>query len=395
MDDLIEHDGPAPAPVAAPETAQLFETAAAPLPLSFSGSGAEYFRIWVVNLLLSVATLGIYSAWAKTRRLQYFYRNTHLAGASFDFRGDPKAILRGRLVAVALLGAYHYAFGFSRTTGIVIVTLLLLGLPFMMRSALRFRLSNTWYRGLPFGFNGGIGKAYQVYLLPIALVVVPSALAALALDPRLLGGFFLLYLLWPLMHGAMRSYQHRHLAYGDQQASFPLSFARLALPYLQGFLISIALMLILGIVLGIAGAIIGVVSTAGGAGKKDINMGMAVVIGIGIVLFYLSLLMIGPFVMVRLNNRAWSATSFPGVHIDCRMKVWGYFKLQFVNVLLILLTLGLFRPFAAVRTWRYRVEHLRIEAPAGFEQATGAAQRRPAAATGDGVADFIGVDLSW
>ena len=52
-------------------------------------------------------------------------------------------------------------------------------------------------------------------------------------------------------------------------------------------------------------------------------------------------------------------------------------------------------PFAAVRTWRYRIEHLRIDAPEGFEQATHAARRRPAAAAGDGVADFIGVDLSW
>jgi uncharacterized membrane protein YjgN (DUF898 family) len=144
MDDLIAYDGPAPTPAPAPESAYLLETAPAALPLSFTGSGAEYFRIWVVNLLLSVATLGIYSAWAKTRRLQYFYRNTQLAGAGFDFRGDPKAILRGRLLAVALLGAYHYAFGFSRATGIAIVALLLLALPFMMRSALRFRLANTW-----------------------------------------------------------------------------------------------------------------------------------------------------------------------------------------------------------------------------------------------------------
>jgi len=76
---------------------------AAPLAFAFSGSGAEYFRIWIVNLLLTVVTLGIYSAWAKTRRLQYFYRNTRLADASFDFRGDPKAILRGRILAVLLL----------------------------------------------------------------------------------------------------------------------------------------------------------------------------------------------------------------------------------------------------------------------------------------------------
>jgi len=384
MDDLIDHGSTGAAFAPAPSQTPL------PLPLSFSGTGAEYFRIWIVNLLLTVATLGIYSAWAKTRRLQYFYRNTHLAGASFDFRGDPKAILRGRLLALAVLGLYHYAFGFSRTTGIAIVALLLLGLPFMMRSALRFRLSNTWYRGLRFGFSGGIGKAYLVYLLPMALIVVPSALAALALDPKALGGFFVLYLLWPLMHGAMRAYQQRHLVYGNQQSRFTLSFARLAVPYLQGFLVSLAIILIFVVVIGILGAVLGV-----GGGKKNVNMGFMVVFGIGIVLFYLSLLLIGPFVAVRLNNRAWSATSFPGVLIDCRMTVWGYFKLQFVNVLLTLLTLGLFRPFAAVRTWRYRVEHLRIDAPDGFEQATHAVQRRPAAATGDGAADFLGVDLSW
>jgi uncharacterized membrane protein YjgN (DUF898 family) len=148
----------------APSSAAPAAAFAAPSPLvfGFSGSGAEYFRIWIVNLLLTVATFGIYSAWAKTRRLQYFYRNTHLAGASFDFRGNPKAILHGRLLAVALAAAYHYAFGFSATAGAVTVGLLLLGLPFVMRSALRFRLSNTWYRGLPFGFAGGVKGAYLI-----------------------------------------------------------------------------------------------------------------------------------------------------------------------------------------------------------------------------------------
>lgn len=376
MDDLIEHDRPAPAAEPAP--------APGPLALSFTGSGAEYFRIWVVNLLLTVATLGIYSAWAKTRRLQYFYRNTHLAGASFDFLGNPKAILRGRVLAVALLTAYHYAFGFSRNTGLAIVGLLLLGLPFMMRSALRFRLSNTWYRGLPFGFAGGIKQAYLVYLPPIALFVVPSALLAFGLDPKTIGLFFLLYVLWPLMHGAMKRYQHRHLMYGDQVADFPLSSGRLALPYLHAFLLSLAT-----IVLAIAAmaALYGFTRKGGAVGLLPFMLGAG--------LFYLAILLTGPYVLVRMNNRAWSATAFPGVGIDCRMRVRGYLKLQVVNVLLTVLTLGLFRPFAAVRTWRYRVEHLHVDAPEGFEQATRSAQRRPVAAAGDGVADFLGVDLSW
>jgi hypothetical protein len=65
------------------------------LRLTFTGSGAEYFRIWVVNLLLTLATLGIYSAWAKVRRLQYFDRNTQLAGATFDFHGAPRPCCAG------------------------------------------------------------------------------------------------------------------------------------------------------------------------------------------------------------------------------------------------------------------------------------------------------------
>lgn len=51
-----------------------------PLRVRFCGSGSEYFRIWIVNLLLTIVTLGIYSAWAKVRTLQYFYRNTQLGG---------------------------------------------------------------------------------------------------------------------------------------------------------------------------------------------------------------------------------------------------------------------------------------------------------------------------
>ncbi|MGH8034242.1 MAG: DUF898 family protein, partial [Lysobacterales bacterium] len=32
--------------------------------IEFTGSGSEYFRIWVVNLLLLLVTFGIYYPWA-------------------------------------------------------------------------------------------------------------------------------------------------------------------------------------------------------------------------------------------------------------------------------------------------------------------------------------------
>jgi uncharacterized membrane protein YjgN (DUF898 family) len=358
----------------------------APLRFGFSGSGAEYFRIWIVNLLLSVATLGIYSAWAKTRRLQYFYRNTHLAGASFDFRGNPLAILRGRLLAVVLLAAYHYAFGFSAMAGATTVIVLVAGLPFMMRSALRFRLSNTWYRGLPFGFGGDTGAAYRVYSLPMAMFILPGALVALMPETPMVRAIFLLYLCWPLMHGAMKSYQHGNLMYGDQRAEFGATTTELAAPYVGAVVAGIVLAVLYGVTVYAA------TSTAIAGPGKIVGPVMIVV---AVLLLYLFFILAALFVMVRMNNMAWSDTSFPGVLIVSAMRLRSYFRLQVVNVLLTILTLGLYRPFAAVRTWRYRLAHAHVEAPGGFEAATGLAGRRPVSAAGDGSAEFLGLDLSW
>jgi len=131
--------------------------------------------------------------------------------------------------------------------------------------------------------------------------------------------------------------------------------------------------------------------------KTGPNSGMlaALSVGAGVLAFYAALLLGGVVVQVRMNNLAWSATAFPGVRIACDIKARSYLWLQVVNVVLILLTLGLFRPFAAVRTWRYRVAHLHVHAPEGFEQATLQAARPSQAAAGDGFADFLGFDLSW
>ena len=46
------------------------------LQIEFTGSGSEYFRIWIVNLLLMFVTFGIYYPWAKVWRLCYFHANS-------------------------------------------------------------------------------------------------------------------------------------------------------------------------------------------------------------------------------------------------------------------------------------------------------------------------------
>ena len=60
----------------------------------FRGDGFEYFKIWIVNILLTIVTLGIYSAWATVRNHRYFYSNLYLDGNNFSYLAEPMQILR-------------------------------------------------------------------------------------------------------------------------------------------------------------------------------------------------------------------------------------------------------------------------------------------------------------
>ena len=70
-------------------------------PFDFTGNAKEWFGIWIVNLLLSIVTLGIYSAWAKVRHKKYFYNHTYVEGRNFDYHATGKQILIGRLIVIA------------------------------------------------------------------------------------------------------------------------------------------------------------------------------------------------------------------------------------------------------------------------------------------------------
>lgn len=166
-------------------------------PFQFTGSGGDYFRIWIVNIALTIVTLGIYSAWAKVRRLQYFHRNTRVAGSSFDYHGSPIAILEGRLVAFALLVMYNVAEKFDYRIALLVALPIAIALPWMLRQSLRFRLHYSSWRGLRFAFHGRLGGAYLVFMLwPILAVLT-------------------LGLLGPMWHQRLKRYQHDHSAFGS------------------------------------------------------------------------------------------------------------------------------------------------------------------------------------
>ena len=185
------------------------------LPFIFTGKGSEYFSIWIVNLALSIVTLGIYSAWAKVRKLQYLYRNTSLAGSSFDYHGNPIAILKGRGIALAALIGMQLALQFAPIVGLVLLLLIFGVMAWMIKRSLQFKLYNSSYRGLRFSFHGSTGGAYRVFL---GLTVAAALL-----------GF-----LWPYTHHQIKSYQQNNSRYGQTDFTFSGTVGQFYKVYLIG-----------------------------------------------------------------------------------------------------------------------------------------------------------------
>lgn len=140
-----------------------------PTPFRFTGETGEYFRIWIVNLLLTMITLGAYSAWAKVRKQRYFYGNTELDGSPFDYLADPLSILKGRLIALAIFVLYATVAYFFPMSEPLFGVALFLAVPWLVVRALRFNAANSMHRNLRFNFDGGYGDAITAFILwPIA-----------------------------------------------------------------------------------------------------------------------------------------------------------------------------------------------------------------------------------
>lgn len=385
---LAGSNEPAAGDAAIPVTAEIVQREAQPL--RFTGSGKEYFRIWAVNLALTVLTLGVYSAWAKVRRLQYFYRHTLLDDAAFDYVASPVAILRGRIVAVALFVLYYLAFDFSAIAGLLVTLLLAIALPWLLWQSSRFKACNTRYRGLSFGFEGRLGEAYRTYLPPIIVLLSPSAIAAFLLGMKSqmwLGLLSLLGLLaLPVFHALFRRYIQSNLRYGADRFGFAAKTSDFVRVWLKGMGVVVAVGLGVGSLVGLLAGLAGVL-----LGKN--NYGLIGGIAMGALAIWLGYILIGSYFTARFQKLLWEKTSIGEIGFRCDISARRLLRIQCENTLLVLLTLGLYRPFAAIRVARYRLGCLAVSGSghlSGFR--AGATQSRRGAA-GESAAEFFEMDV--
>lgn len=338
----------------------------------FHGSGSEYFRIWIVNLLLTLITLGIYSAWAKVRRMQYFYENTELMGARFGYHADPKKVLKGRLLAILAVGGFYaaaYFFPVIEPFGSVIWVALL---PALLALALYFRLRNTSYRGLRFEFDGTFRHSYQALRLPLAMALIGLAAVAIAMQyigesgkTSMLIGIVLavVYLLLPIIVIPMfqvqwKRFAHEHSLFGTERFGFTATVKQYSKTYWSSFLLFILVLLPAAIAfVWVTAYLFGDMYRSRGPFSWWNKLPEIILI---ISILYVMLFTIAPYLKAKFFNLAWNNTQIGKHSFVADVPVWGLVGVVASNFALILLTLGFYRPFAVIRTQKYLLTHLHL-----------------------------------
>ena len=332
-------------------------------PVEFTATTGEYFRIWIVNLALTVLTLGIYSAWAKVRKRRYFYAHTHIAGESFEYRGKPLAILKGRLIAVALLGALIVGgnlipeLSLESIFGKLLFFAAGVGIgPWLMVRSLKFNASNTAYRNVRLCFLGSYASCFKVVVRYVWYVFIA--------------------ILYPYFKHQLVKFAAENHTYGTTR----FEVADFKKPFIHAYAVAFGVGILGGACAGIALAATG-------------NMANGEPPGLLLLALYGGFLLLYAFIRARTTNAAWNAIRIGPLRFECSLRGRDFMWLYLSNVAAILLTLGFATPWAVIRTLRYRAQKFAVLATApldGFAQS----ESVQVDAAGQEIADLLDFDVA-
>ncbi len=344
------------------------------LPFEFRGNGGEYFRIWIVNLLLTIVTFGIYSAWAKVRRLRYFYGNTYLDGHPFEFHGRPLAILKGRLIVFVVYLLFVVATQLNPLMVLVMIPLAIFGVPWIIMKSRLFQTRMSSYRNLRFNFHGTYGGALGAFVGWYLLTAIT------------------LGILYPAWVRKRVEYSLDNAAYGTQKWSFLTSTGRFYTFCLITFGLGVVayavfIFLFMGVFKGMAA------SPTYGTGAQ---LAMLAALGPGLWLTMLVgaavALAIWGYYQASFLNASFGGVQIGGNYLRSNLQIAPLVWIYVTNLLGIVFTLGLFYPWAKVRQTRYQLENMAVDSDGNLSGFMADATPKTSA-LGEEAGDFFDVDF--
>ena len=295
----------------------------------FHGQSMEYFGIWIVNILLTIATLSLYAPWAKVRRLRYFYNNTEFFHRFFDFTGVPTKILLGRIIALSIWGLFFVAGYIEPTVAALGGLSIYIALPWLVRATVRFNARNSKFGNSRFYFGGTTKEAYKQFFIA-ALIVI-----------------FTLGIFTPVAIWLYKRYTLNHLYAGQLKFQLHAQWSH----YMSAFYIPVLMFFGVMLVCGTL-AVIAIPT-------QDLAIGPYIGFVIG-ALYLGGLLFIGPLIQARLFITTWNNTTLSSSEFKTECNQWRYAWIVASNWILRILSIGLLSAWAAIRLYRYQIENMTL-----------------------------------
>jgi uncharacterized membrane protein YjgN (DUF898 family) len=350
------------------------------LALQFRGSAREYFRVWAVNLCLTLLTFGLFSAWAKVRKKRYFYAHTTLDGTPFQYLAQPLPILKGRVIAAVLFVVYYLSSHYFTSVMPYVLAAGAALAPWVIVRSAAFNARYSAFRNMTFEFDAGyVDGAKTIYAFGIVPVLVAGSIFNWWGEPRLaLAAFGVFGLAFPWWIRRLKHFLVNRMRFGGENGELSVTGGQFFKVYFKAGLIMIAAAFATGLL--VAGA-------ASVARQNPYAFMLAMLPG------YAGYVFAFAFVQAHLANLVWNHTRIGPLRFQSHLKGRSLAKLYVTNALGILASLGLLIPWAVVRTLKYRVDHTKVllEGELDTFHSEGAGAVRAAGAE---VGEFFDLDLS-
>lgn len=193
----------------------------------FKGEGSAYFGIAIVNLILSVLTLGLYYPWAKAKELQYLYGTTEFEGSRFEFHGTGKEMFKGFIKAVIIFTLIYGGLILAMVNQYLVAGFIwfyagiLLLIPLAIHGSYKYRMSRTSWRGIRFGYRGDRKELMILFFKELFFTIISLGI----------------YGAWFSMN--LRNYVLRNVRFGDAKFHYNGSGGAYFLLNIKGYFLTI------------------------------------------------------------------------------------------------------------------------------------------------------------
>jgi uncharacterized membrane protein YjgN (DUF898 family) len=342
----------------------------------FTGSGTEYFKIWIVNTLLTIVTFGIYYPWAKVRNNRYLYANSMVENKNFEYHATGKQLLFGYLLAISIFFIYNLLSSVFPTAALLFLFLFFIFLPWLILKGMRFNLNMTSFNNVRFNFDGKLFESYIIFLgIPILYILLfilfgfllKFSKESVILTLLLLLIFFVIYVVAFSYFNVIKTrYFIDFTKYGNFSFDTNLDTPK--------FIVSIIFTLVfLGIfyLTGYVSDINFIMSVMKENPKEGIKMVLELLfplLVLGYFLFIFVATITFAYYSVKKREYIFDNTKLnDSVSFLSTMKFFPYAYILITNFILIILSLGFAYPWAKVRVAKYTLDNTMIRMAGGFD----------------------------